>query len=101
MSVQQQIASKLEAVLSPTLLQVENESHMHSVPPDAETHFKLIIVSSAFASQRPVSRHQQVYKILADELKAGVHALAIHAYTPDEWSDKEQSPDSPPCHSKA
>ncbi|HAD09865.1 MAG TPA: BolA family transcriptional regulator [Porticoccaceae bacterium] len=101
MSVQQQIESKLTAALSPALLQVENESHMHNVPPDAETHFKLIIVSSAFANQRPVSRHQQVYKTLADELRAGVHALAIHAYTPDEWSDKEHSPESPPCHGKA
>lgn len=100
MPVQQQIESKLETALSPVLLEVANESHMHNVPADAETHFKVTIVSDVFAGSRPVSRHQQVYKILAEELKAGVHALAIHAYTPQEWSAKAQSPDSPPCHSK-
>ena len=97
-TVLRQIEGKLASALSPELLRVENESHMHSVPADAETHFKVTIVSDAFAGQRLVSRHRRTYQILAGELNSGVHALAIHAYTSGEWSTKEQAPDSPPCH---
>ena len=100
-SVLNQIEGKLKLALSPALLRVENESHMHSVPVDAETHFKVTIVSDGFAGQRLGTRHQRIYQILADELNSGVHALAIHAYTSSEWSTKAQAPDSPPCHGKA
>ena len=27
----------------------------------------------------------------------GLHALAIHAWTPEEWFDKGKAPESPPC----
>jgi BolA protein len=39
-----------------------------------------------------------IYSILADELAGGVHALALHTYTPDEWLEKRnETPDSPNC----
>ena len=40
---------------------------------------------------------QLVYSLLGDELADGVHALALHTYTPDEWSDIGGVPDSPNC----
>lgn len=95
MSVSTTINSKLEAAFEPTWLQVVNESHMHAVPANSETHFKVVIASSRFESKRPVQRHQMVYGVLADELAGGVHALALHTYTPDEWQG--QAPDSPAC----
>lgn len=95
MSVKESIESKLKAELGPEFLEVLNESHMHSVPPNSETHFKVTLVSQQFESKRSVARHQMVYKTLAEELAGPVHALAIHTYTPEEWPG--QAPDSPNC----
>ena len=97
MHTQSIIISKLTAALSPSHLDVVNESHKHSGPRDAETHFKIVIVADAFNSQRSVARHQMIYKTLVDELAANVHALAIHTYTNEEWSAQPSSPDSPDC----
>lgn len=97
-TVQQLIEQKLLAEFQPVHLQVENESHMHNVPPGSETHFKLVIVSGQFVELRAVARHQSVYRLLADELQGGVHALALHTYSPDEWQHRaQQAPASPQC----
>ena len=95
--VEQIIHDKLVQAFSPAQLQLANESHMHSVPPGSESHFKVVLVSEAFAGKRLVQRHQAVYTVLAEELKGAVHALALHTYTPEEWSEKGVAPASPNC----
>ena len=98
MSMQETVSQKLNSELSPLFIQIENESHMHNVPPNSETHFKVVLVTEQFQGKLPVKRHQMVYKLLADEMQAGIHALALHTYTPDEWQQRQQnSPDSPNC----
>ena len=98
MRMQQTIERKLAEALAPAHLEVINESHQHSVPPGSESHFKVVLVSAAFEGKRSVARHQQVYKVLAAELAGGVHALALHTYTPAEWSERAaRAPDSPAC----
>ena len=98
MSVQQQIESKLSGALKPAHIEVVNESHMHSVPPGSETHFKVVLVAAEFDGKRPVARHQLVYKLLADELAGPVHALALHTYTAQEWRQRNaEAPASPEC----
>lgn len=98
MQVQQSIERKLSAGLAPGFLTVANESHMHSVPPNSETHFKVVVVSSQFDGKRKVARHQAVYALLKDELAGEVHALALHTYTADEWAERQRSaPQSPDC----
>lgn len=94
MTVQTQIEQKL-AVLEPSHLVVENESHRHSVPANSETHFKVTLVSEQFSGMRAVQRHQRVYSLLQEELNSGVHALALHLYTEEEWTGER--PDSPNC----
>lgn len=94
MAVENEIVQKLTA-LQPTHLEVINESHMHSVPENSETHFKVVLVSEVFEGLRAVKRHQKIYGVLADELAGPVHALALHLYTPQEWPG--ESPDSPNC----
>ncbi|MCI0510865.1 BolA protein family transcriptional regulator [Chromohalobacter marismortui] len=97
MSVQARIEEKLQS-LDPEHAAVENESHMHNVPPDSETHFKVTLVAERFAGLMPVKRHQQVYALLADELSGPVHALALHLYTPEEWRQRDAArPASPNC----
>jgi stress-induced morphogen len=96
--VQQRIVEKLTAALAPLHLDVMNESHMHSVAPGSETHFKVLVVSPAFESQSLVQRHRTVNDVLADELRAGVHALSIRALTPSQWeADGASGFRSPPC----
>jgi len=98
MSIQEQITEKLTHALRPVYLQVSNESYMHAVPADAETHFKVVMVSNRFSELRPVARHQLVYRELAAEMSGPLHALALHTYTEAEWAAAgEQVPDSPEC----
>lgn len=96
--VQTEIARKLTEAYSEGEVAVENESHMHSVPPNSETHFKVTVVSSSFAGKNRVRRHQAIYSILQDELNNGVHALALHTYSPEEWEHRSgDAPTSPNC----
>lgn len=97
MLVQNQITTKLAEALGPNYLTVENESHKHSVPPNSETHFKVVVSSDQFEGKRSVQRHQLVYGLLQDELANGVHALALHTYTQEEWVKIASAPDSPNC----
>ncbi len=77
---------------------LENESHMHSVPKNSETHFKLVLVTSDFNGKRQVARHQQVYALVSALMAEGLHALALHTYTPVEWATQQsQSFASPNC----
>jgi BolA protein len=95
--IQASIERKLREILSPSVLEVTNESSMHSVPPGSETHFKVVVVSEAFEGKLLVERHRLVYDALADEMKGGVHALTITSRTPAEWQKNATSPASPPC----
>jgi stress-induced morphogen len=95
--VETNIRAKLIASFTPEHLEVLNESHMHSVPPGSESHFKVVIVAAAFNNTRQVQRHQSIYAVLADELQQGVHALALHTYSPEEWDAASNVPDSPAC----
>jgi BolA protein len=98
MGRKQRIEDKLTAGLSPLHLEVIDESHMHSVPEGAESHFKVIAVSEQFAEHKLVGRHRLVNRLLADELAGGLHALALHTWTPEEWFAKGgQAPESPQC----
>jgi BolA protein len=95
MSRQQLIESRLREAFPLQHLDVQNESHMHSAGQD--THFKLVVVSAAFAGLRPVARHQKIYALLQDEMSRGLHALALHLYTPEEWAAVVATPASPAC----
>lgn len=96
MSIQQSIETKLRAAFAPERLLVLNESHMHAghhhsesghhaaFDGEGETHFRVRIVSPAFATMSRVERHRAINRLLADELDAGVHALAIEPAAPGE-----------------
>lgn len=94
--IQTLIERTLTDTFDPDHLLVENESYNHAVPPGSESHFKLVVVSKAFIGKRPVQRQQAVYAALAEALAIGVHALAMHTYTPDEWQSA-LVPASPQC----
>ncbi len=98
MAVAEQIEHKIRDAVPVAYLSLENESYKHSVPPNSETHFKLVLVSDVFSGMMPVRRHQMLYQLLADELAGPVHALALHTHTVDEWKAQGgQVADSPNC----
>lgn len=98
MEIQSKLQQKLQEAFNPEFLKIDNESHMHNVPAGSESHFKVVLVSQLFAGQMPVKRHQQVYQVLAEEMQHGVHALALHTYTSQEWDIVNQkAPASPAC----
>ncbi len=88
MNLETRMREKLMVALRPSRLDVVNESHLHaghaSSPGTGESHFRVLIVSGAFAGKTRVERHRVINEVLADELKGGVHALAIKACAPDE-----------------
>jgi len=88
MSLESRMREKLMVGLHPTRLDLVNESHLHaghsSSPGTGESHFRLLIVSDAFSGKSRVERHRIVNALLANELRDGVHALAIKARAPGE-----------------
>lgn len=96
MSIQKSIERKLTEAFSPERLEVVNESHLHAghhhvdgghhaeFDGTGETHMRIRIVAPAFASMSRIERHRAVNAALADELKAGLHALAIEPAAPGE-----------------
>ena len=97
-ALEQTIRAKLEAATGAEELEVLNESRMHNVPPDAETHFRVVVVSSRFEGATRLRRHRVVHGALAEELAGPIHALAIDALTPAEWQARGESRSlSPDC----
>ncbi|MBZ9857737.1 BolA family transcriptional regulator [Mesorhizobium sp. CA13] len=96
MSIQATMEDKLKKAFSPERLAVINESHLHAghhhpesghqatFDGTGETHFRVRIVSQDFAGMSRIERHRAVNALLADELKAGLHALAIEPAAPGE-----------------
>jgi len=98
MSVQNTIEEKLTKAFSPDYLLVENESHMHNVPAGSEMHFKVQIVSDSFDNEMLIKRHRAINKVLEEELADQIHALSIHAFTNNEWEQRNgRVQESPPC----
>ncbi|MXN75549.1 BolA/IbaG family iron-sulfur metabolism protein [Burkholderia sp. 4701] len=81
------IEARLTAALAPASLTVRDDSAQHAGHAGAAAggHFTVTIVSAAFAGKPRVARHRLVYDALADAMQRGIHALAIVAYTPEEF----------------
>jgi len=88
MSVRSILEEKLRTAFAPEWLEIVDESHRHAGHaghrPEGETHFRVAIVSAAFAGKGRVERHRLVNAVLAEELASRVHALALKASAPGE-----------------
>jgi BolA family transcriptional regulator, general stress-responsive regulator len=77
---------RLEAALSPTALTLTDDSEQHrghgGYNPAGESHFTLVIESTAFIGKSRVERQRLVHAALGDLLKERVHALSITAREP-------------------
>jgi BolA protein len=86
--VANRLREKLELALAPQALAIEDESSRHAghsgAREDGESHFRVRIVSAAFQGLSRLERQRRVYAVLADEIEAGLHALALTTLTPEE-----------------
>ncbi len=90
MRVAEEMKQKIEDALKPSRLDIVDESHRHAGHaghnPQGESHFRVEIVSEAFAGKSRVDRHRMVNALLSQELAGRVHALALTTLTSDEES---------------
>lgn len=81
------IRAAIEAALAPAALEIEDESHRHAGHAgarDGRGHFRVDVVSAAFAGLNPIARHRAVYAAVGGLMETDIHALSIRARTPDE-----------------
>lgn len=92
------IEKKIKNKFSVFYLEVVNESDQHAVPVNSQTHFKVTLVSDDFEGVSLIARHRLMNTLLKNELEDGVHALALHTYTKEQWETKNStSPVSSIC----
>jgi BolA family transcriptional regulator, general stress-responsive regulator len=92
MTVAETMTRKLTERFAPSRLEITDESAHHAghaghpggAGQGGETHFTVTLVSAVFAGMGRVARQRLVYETLADELKGGVHALALTTLAPGE-----------------
>jgi BolA protein len=86
-SVAEQIRQRLQA-LAPSHVELVDDSAKHAghagAAPGGNTHWRLTIVSAAFAGKPTVARHRMVYAALGELMQQPIHALQISARAPDE-----------------
>lgn len=83
------IEKKLTEALSPTFLQVIDDSASHAghagnPDGDRESHFHVVVTAPAFEGKNRVARQRMVNAALAEELKGAIHALSMKCSAPDE-----------------
>ena len=88
MTIEDEMRVKLETALNPQQLEIINESHLHSghagSPGTGHSHFRMKIVSSAFAGKSRIDRHRLVNEALKEELAGKIHALTLDLHSDDE-----------------
>jgi BolA family transcriptional regulator, general stress-responsive regulator len=86
--IAQEIEAILDSAFAPTQLAVINDSARHSGHSgddgSGESHFTILIESSAFAGFSRLERQRMVNRALGDIPGQRVHALAIKAKAPGE-----------------
>jgi BolA protein len=88
MSVAHSIRTELNRHFAPQSLDIVDESHLHAGHaghrPGVSTHFRIAIVSAAFAGKSRVERQRMVYAALDALMGNPIHALALSAKAPGE-----------------
>jgi stress-induced morphogen len=97
--IENKIINSLINSMNVSSLKVINESFMHNVPKDSESHFKIVIVSNDFKNLSLIQRHKLVYKSL-DNIMNNIHALSIQSFSDDEFALNPIILDSPECANK-
>jgi len=71
--------------LSPTHLEIENESHLHAGHAGSKggaSHFRVHVQATCFEGKRTVAQHRMVYDLVTDLMPFPIHALALQTSVP-------------------
>lgn len=81
------IRQRLTEEFAPSELEIIDDSHLHAGHASAGGggHFRVMLVSDAFADKSMIQRHRMIYAAMGDAMKNEIHALSIKAYTPSEF----------------
>ena len=86
---EKEIRRILEQQFKPVFMEVIDESHLHAGHMEASeglaTHFRITIVSENFEGLLPIKQHRLIYTALQQQLKDGLHALALSTIKPSKW----------------
>jgi BolA protein len=77
------------ATLEPEALELDDQSALHAGHAGAQSgggHYRLTIVSQRFRGEAKLARHRMIYSVLGDLMQHDIHALSLHAVTPEEHS---------------
>ena len=90
--MQEEITKELVEHCQASYVKVINNSHKHHhhkmSPGNNHSHFQVIVCSDLFTGMSLVKRHKYIYSLCETFITRGVHALAIEAYSTDEWRQK-------------
>ncbi|TVQ34017.1 MAG: BolA family transcriptional regulator [Wenzhouxiangella sp.] len=81
------IRERLDTRLSPSELEVLDESHLHAGHPgarDGRGHFRVRIVSDVFLGLPRLARHRRIYAALGELMQTDIHALSVEAFSSNE-----------------
>ncbi|PKY10213.1 BolA family transcriptional regulator [Acidithiobacillus marinus] len=87
----QQLEQLLEDALHPEFMEVKDRTEAHSEheQSDGGGHYELRIVCAQFAGMAPLARHRLV-NAATESVRDQMHALAVKAYTPEEFAALNQ-----------
>ena len=81
MAIEEILHEKLVTAFQPEFLEIINDSDKHMYhagsPNTGASHFRIKMVAKAFKDKSRIEKHRLVYAVLADEIKAGIHALQL------------------------
>ena len=78
------LEEKMRKAFNPQSLEIINESHLHAghqpgFDGQGESHIRVRMVAEHFNGMSRINIHRAINEICADEIAAGLHALAIDA----------------------
>ena len=78
------------APLAPLRFELADDSHLHAGHAGARDggHYRLLLVSAAFAGKNTVARHREVFRLIGNLAAIRIHALGIQALAPNEISSE-------------
>ncbi|AEI76888.1 hypothetical protein CNE_1c15450 [Cupriavidus necator N-1] len=88
------IEAMLREALAPSHLAVRDDSALHAGHAGAASgggHYHVTIVSERFTGHSRVARHRMVYDALRGLFPAQIHALAVTAFTDQEYQSRASS----------
>jgi BolA protein len=83
-----EIEAAVRAAMPVQSIMAVDESHLHrghaGARPYGQSHYKLTVVSDAFAGASRVARQRMVFAALGDTVGTDIHALSLNLLTPEQ-----------------